>query len=85
MKSKATTFGNNQDYMFIDLASELIPKNVVALYKKLLNSGSSIEDIQVLTAKNVGDVIARGADTIVAGTEFFKNGEELLRCANGAV
>lgn len=55
MKSKATTFGDNQDYMFVDLASELIPKNVVALYKKLLNNGSSIEDIQVLTAKNVGD------------------------------
>lgn len=55
MKNKATTFGDNQDYMFIDLASELIPKNVVALYKKLLDNGSSIEDIQVLTAKNVGD------------------------------
>ena len=55
MKAKATTFGNNQDYMFIDLASEIIPRNVVALYKKLLNNGSSIEDIQVLTAKNVGD------------------------------
>lgn len=55
MKSKATTFGDNQDYMFIDLASELIPRNVVALYKKLLNNGNSIEDIQVLTAKNVGD------------------------------
>ena len=55
MKNKATTFGDNQDYMFIDLASELIPKNAVALYKKLLDNGSSIEDIQVLTAKNVGD------------------------------
>ena len=55
MKSKATIFGDNQDYMFIDLASEIIPKNVVALYKKLLDNGSSIEDIQVLTAKNVGD------------------------------
>lgn len=55
MKSKATTFGDNQDYMFIDLASELIPKNVVALYKKLLDNGNSIDDIQVLTAKNVGD------------------------------
>lgn len=55
MKSKATTFGDNKDYMFIDLASEQIPKNVVALYKKLLDNGSSIEDIQVLTAKNIGD------------------------------
>ena len=26
MKNKATMFGDNQDYMFIDLASELIPK-----------------------------------------------------------
>ena len=55
MKSKATVFGDNQDYMFIDLTSELIPKNVVALYKRLLDNGNSIEDIQVLTAKNVGD------------------------------
>lgn len=55
MKFKATVFGDNKDYMFIDLASELIPKNVVALYKKLLDNGNSIEDIQVLTAKNVGD------------------------------
>lgn len=55
MKNKATTFGDNQDYMFIDLSSDLISRNVVALYKKLLDNGSSIEDIQVLTAKNVGE------------------------------
>lgn len=55
MKSKATVFGGNQDYTFVDLASEMIPKNVVGLYKKLLDNGNSIEDIQVLTAKNVGD------------------------------
>ncbi len=34
-----------------------------------------------ITAKNVCEVIERGADTIVAGTEFFKNGVELLRNA----
>ena len=55
MKNKATTFGDNEDYMFIDLPSELIPKNAVALYKKLLQNGYSAEDIQVLTSKNVGD------------------------------
>lgn len=55
MKNKATTFGDNKDYMFIDLPSELIPQNAVALYKKLLQNGYSVEDIQVLTAKNVGD------------------------------
>lgn len=55
MKSKMTAFGENKDYAFVDLASEVIPQNVVALYKKLLDMGNSIENIQVLTAKNVGD------------------------------
>ena len=35
--------------------SEVIPQNVVALYKKLLETGNNIENIQVLTAKNIGD------------------------------
>lgn len=55
MKSKMTAFGDNKDYTFVDLATEVIPQNVVALYKKLLNLGCSIENIQVLTAKNIGD------------------------------
>lgn len=55
MKSKVTTFGDNKDYTFVDLPSEVIPQNVVGLYKKLLEKGYSIDDIQVLTAKNVGD------------------------------
>ena len=54
MKGKATWFGSNKDYIFIDLATENIPKNAMALYEKLLESGEHIEDIQVLTAKNVG-------------------------------
>lgn len=55
MKSKMTTFGDNKDYTFVDLPSEVISQNVVGLYKKLLEKGYSIDDIQVLTAKNVGD------------------------------
>lgn len=55
MKAKMTAFGNNQDYTFIDLPSDNIPQNAVALYKKLMQKGYSIEDIQVLTAKNVSD------------------------------
>ena len=55
MKSQMTHFGENRDYTFVDLASEVIPQNVVGLYKKLLSMGNSIENIQVLTAKNVGD------------------------------
>ena len=37
-----------------------------------------------ITAQNVAAVIERGADTIVAGTEFFKNGTNLLKAANAA-
>lgn len=55
MKSKMTSFGDNKDYTFVDLASEIIPQNAVALYKKLLDMGNNIDNIQVLTAKNVGD------------------------------
>ena len=55
MKNKATQFGANKDYTFIDLKSEAIPKYAVSLYKKLVNMGNKPEDIQVLTAKNVGD------------------------------
>jgi len=53
MKAKATQFGNNKDYMFVDLATEAIPKQAIALYKKLLENGCSVDSIQVLTAKNV--------------------------------
>lgn len=55
MKNKATWFGTNKDYVFIDLAKEDVPKNAVALYKKLLHNGEHMEDIQVLTAKNIGE------------------------------
>ena len=38
-----------------------------------------------ITAGNVGECIKCGADTIVAGTEFFKNGRALLEAANSAL
>ena len=55
MKNKVTVFGNNKDYTYIDMPSDKIANNVVALYRKLINNGLSIEDIQVLSAKNVGE------------------------------
>lgn len=55
MKAKMTSFGSNQDYNFIDMPPDLIPQNAVALYRKLMQKGINIEDIQVLTAKNVSD------------------------------
>ena len=37
-----------------------------------------------ITAGNVAACIGRGADTIVAGTEFFNNSAALLEAARGA-
>lgn len=65
MKSKMTAFGDNKDYTFVDLPSEIIPKNVVALYKKLLDMGNSVENIQVLTAKNIGDCGAVALNNLI--------------------
>ena len=76
MKNTATSFGDNKDYVYIDMPSDKIPKNVVMLYKKLLNAGYTIEDIQVLSAKNVGEC---GADHLnnllqkVANSNYMKS------------
>ena len=97
MKNTVTVFGDNKDYTFVDLASALIPKNVVGLYKKLLNDGNSIEDIQVLTAKNIGDcgsielnnMIQRVANpnygsevNMKVGDTTYYEGDLILQCVN---
>ena len=38
-----------------------------------------------ITAENVAECISRGCDTVVAGTEFFKNGDALISAANSVV
>ncbi len=35
-----------------------------------------------ITAENVGECVSRGCDTVVAGTEFFKNGDALIKATN---
>ena len=50
-----TYFGENKDYAFINVGSDIIVKNAVALYEKLLTQGYKTEDIQVLTAYKKGD------------------------------
>lgn len=50
-----TFFGNNKDYAFINISTDLIVKNTIALYQKLLSQGYTINDIQVLSAYNKGE------------------------------
>ena len=51
-----TWFGANKDYAFVNIGSEIMVKNAVALYSKLLLQGYKTEDIQVLTAYKKGDI-----------------------------
>lgn len=85
MKSKVTWFGSNKDYAFVDLVTEDIPKNAMALYNKLLESGENIEDVQVLTAKNVGaygtvalnNMIQKAVNKNFGSNQYMKVGDTL--------
>ena len=47
-------FGANRDYCYVEINQEIIVDKTLQYYKKLLDSGNTIEDIMVITAKNVG-------------------------------
>ena len=46
-------FGANQDFCYIELDQDYIVGKTLQFYKKLLDNGNSIEDILVVTSKNV--------------------------------
>ena len=97
MRSKVTGFGVDNDYTFIDVEQKDIAKQVVGIYKKLLNNGCSINDIQVITAKNVGEygtdkynkLLQKVANPNYGGGNFFKQGDTsyyagdiVMQCSN---
>lgn len=96
MKNKVTFFGDKKDYVFIDLESEIMAEKAVAIYKRLLDEGNNVEDIQVLTAKNVNSCgseelnnmlqkvanlnYGKGNSIIVYDTTYYKGDLVLQRC-----
>ena len=70
-------FGENKDYIFIKSTPDSIKDKVVNLYGKLLEKGYSLHDIQVLTAKNVGD-----CGTIALNKEIQKIANKNYGCIN---
>jgi len=52
---KPQVFGEDKGYMFIPMQQEKVINNVIALYKKLLLSGNSKEDIMILSSYNIGE------------------------------
>jgi exodeoxyribonuclease V alpha subunit len=52
---QCTYYGENKDYAFINVSSDNMVKNVLALYQKLITQGNKPEDILVLSAFNKGE------------------------------
>ena len=52
---KPQIFGEDKGYMFIPMQQEKVIANVIALYKKLLNTEYLREDIMILSSYNKGD------------------------------
>jgi exodeoxyribonuclease V alpha subunit len=50
------TFGDNKDYMFICSDSKKTAKDLISLYKKLLEQGNLSDNIMVLSSMNKGDL-----------------------------
>ena len=55
MKNKATTFGSNGDYTYIDVPDDKITDSIIDIYKSLLSNGKTVNDIQVLSSMNKGE------------------------------
>lgn len=97
-------FGNNADYVFYDISTddkdERIAKyeaRVVSIYKKLIESGCPLTDIQVINAKNVGEygadkynkLLQKVANKNCGSDNFFKSGDNMyyvgdivMQCSN---
>jgi len=48
-------FGEDKGYVFIPTQQEKLINNITSLYKKLLSSGNSKEDIMILSSYNIGE------------------------------
>lgn len=83
VNNQFTWFGTNKDYAFVNVGSDIMVKNAVALYKKLLSQGYKVEDIQLLTSYKKGDVgtvvinnaIQKVANPNYGSTECMKVGD----------
>jgi len=58
---------------------------ILSRLRKELKLSYRIEVDGGITSENVAECVRRGCDTVVAGTEFFKNGAALINAAQSAV
>ena len=46
-------FGTNQDFCYVEIDQDFMVEKALEFYQKLLNNGNNIEDILIVTSKNV--------------------------------
>ena len=87
-------FGKNKDYVYVDCEGEELLNQMKYIYGKLLNNGTSIEDILILSSQNKGDYGVNNINVIIQelvnksdiqikyGNSVFKLNDRVMQTKN---
>lgn len=87
-------FGKNKDYVYVDCEGEELLNQMKYIYGKLLNNGTSIEDILILSSQNKGDYGVNNINVIIQelinksdiqikyGSSVFKLNDRVMQTKN---
>lgn len=87
-------FGKNKDYVYVDCEGEELLNQMKYIYGKLLGSGTSIEDILILSSQNKGDYGVNNINLIIQelinksdiqikyGNSVFKLNDRVMQTKN---
>ena len=73
-------FGKNKDYVYVDCEGEELLNQMKYIYGKLLGSGTSIEDILILSSQNKGDYGVNNINVIIQ--ELVNNSDIQIKYGN---
>lgn len=73
-------FGVNKDYVYVDCEGEELLNQMKYIYGKLLGSGTSIEDILILSSQNKGDYGVNNINVIIQ--ELVNNSDIQIKYGN---
>ena len=73
-------FGKNKDYVYVDCEGEELLNQMQYIYGKLLNNGTSIEDILILSSQNKGDYGVNNINVIIQ--ELVNNSDIQIKYGN---
>ena len=73
-------FGVNKDYVYVDCEGKELLNQMKYIYGKLLNNGTSIEDILILSSQNKGDYGVNNINVIIQ--ELVNNSDIQIKYGN---